>query len=293
MTEEFDLDHYVSRSRALDLSDIRWDDVPRHPLSAEAVRTLRYMQDIESHTIIYLRTLLSTRAIDDPEVATFLACWLYEETFHGIALRRFLEAAGHPVGTRERPRGQEPLSQRIEAAATAMLSRAWPDFCAVHMTWGAINELTTLTGYRRLATVAGHPVLSELLDRIVLDESRHFFFYYRQAEIRMQRRAVARTARFLVDRFWAPVGSGVQPAAELRFLATYLFGGPDGRAAARKVDETIRRLPGFETVQLLEAWMDRHIPPATPLDEPARDDAVPEPARDAVHEGGRNGHGNH
>jgi hypothetical protein len=31
------------------------------------------------------------------------------------------------------------------------------------------------------------------------------------------------------------------------------------------VDETIRRLPGFETVQLLEAWMDRHnrhaIPP--------------------------------
>jgi hypothetical protein len=160
------------------------------------------------------------------------------------------------------------------------------------MTWGAINELTTLTGYRRLAALTDHPVLAELLDRIVLDESRHFFFYYRQAEIRMQRRAVARTARFLVDRFWAPVGSGVQPDAELRFLATYLFKGSDGRAAARKVDETIRRLPGFETAQLLEAWMDRHIPHATPLDEPARD-AVPEPARDAAHEGGRNGHGNH
>jgi hypothetical protein len=55
------------------------------------------------------------------------------------------------------------------------------------------------------------------------------------------------------------VGSGVQPDAELRFLATYLFAGPDGRAAARKVDETIRRLPGFENVQLLEAWMDRHL----------------------------------
>ena len=44
------------------------------------------MQDIESHTIVYLRTLLSTRAMDDPEVATFLACWFYEETFHGRAL---------------------------------------------------------------------------------------------------------------------------------------------------------------------------------------------------------------
>src|SRR5262249_4996304 len=161
------------------------------------------------HTIIYLRALLATRAIDDSEVSTFLACWLYEETFHGIALARFLDAAGFPVAPRAR--GQEPLSKRIEAKATAMVSRAWPDFCAVHMTWGAINELTTLTGYRRLSAVADHPVLTDLLERIMLDESRHFFFYYRQAEIRLQRPRVARIARLLVDRFWAPVGSGVQP----------------------------------------------------------------------------------
>ena len=253
----FDLDAYVARSGALDLSAIDWAEVGRYPLPREAVRTLRYMQDIESHTIIYLRALLATRAIDDPEVATFLACWLYEETFHGIALARFLDAAGHPVSPR--PRGTEPLSKRLEAMATAVVSRAWPDFCAVHMTWGAINELTTLTGYRRLATVAGHPVLSELLERIMRDESRHFFFYYRQAEIRLQRPGPARVARLLVDRFWAPVGSGVQPDEELRFLATYLFTDEDGRAAARKVDDTIRRLPGFATVSLLEAWMDRCV----------------------------------
>jgi hypothetical protein len=263
----------------VDLAAIDWADVPRHPVPSEVVRTLRYMQDIESHTIIYLRALLATRAIDDPEVATFLACWVYEETFHGLALARFLEAAGSPVGERPMPRGQEPLSKRIEAAATSMVSKAWPDFCAVHMTWGAINELTTLTGYRRLAAVADHPVLADLLERIILDESRHFFFYYRQAEIRMQRRAVARIARLLVDRFWVPVGSGVQPEAELRFLATYLFAGPEGRAAARKVDDTIRRLPGFETVQLLESWMDRHV----------GNDGDRSPAP----EGGRNGHGNH
>lgn len=255
----FDLDTYVERSRAVDLSAIDWALVPRHPVPPETIRTLRFMQDIESHTIIYLRALLATRAIDDPEVATFLACWVYEETFHGIALSRFLEAAGAPVGPRPTPRGQESFGKRLEAAATAMVSKAWPDFCAVHMTWGAINELTTLTGYRRLALVSPHPVLTDLLDRIVLDESRHFFFYYRQAEIRMQGRAAARIARILVDRFWAPVGSGVQPDEELRFLATYLFAGPEGRAAARKVDDTIRRLPGFETVQLLEVWMDRHL----------------------------------
>src|SRR6266849_4616817 len=175
------------RRDPLQLSTIAWDDVPRRPLPPEAVRVLRYMQDIESHTIAYLRPLLATRAIDDPDVATFLACWIYEETFHGLALQRFLEAAGSAVGERPLPRGREPWSKRLEAAATAMVSKAWPDFCAVHMTWGAINELTTLTGYRRLAAVTDHPVLADLLARIVLDESRHFFFYYRQAEIRMQR----------------------------------------------------------------------------------------------------------
>src|SRR5436309_3827623 len=117
----FDLDGYVARSRALDLSGIDWDDVPRHPLSTEALRALRYMQDIESHTIVYLRTLLSTRAIDDPEVATFLACWLYEETFHGRALARFLAAAGADVV--QRTRSHSPLPARIEAVLTAALAR--------------------------------------------------------------------------------------------------------------------------------------------------------------------------
>lgn len=168
----FDLDAYVGRSRALDMSAIPRDEVARHPVPPEAIRTLRYMQDIESHTIIYLRALPATRAIDDPEVATFLACRLYEETFHGIALARFLEAAGHPVGEHAEPRGREPITKRIEAAATAMLSKAWPDFCAVH--------------------------------------------------IRLQRARLARVARLLVDRFWAPVGSGVQPDRELVFMARYL-----------------------------------------------------------------------
>jgi hypothetical protein len=256
-TAAFDMDAYLARSGALDLGAIDWAAVPRHPLPPEAIRTLKYMQDIESHTIVYLRSLLATRAIDDPDVARFLAAWVYEESFHGLALERFLAAAGHPVGPRPTPRGHESAFQWLESRLTALLSRVWPDFCAVHMTWGAINELTTLTGYRRLAAQAGHPVLSALLDRIAHDESRHFFFYFRQAELRLQRPAVARVARLLVDRFWAPVGSGVQPQPELRFMASYLFSDSRGRAAARKADETIRRLPGFATVGLLERWLDR------------------------------------
>jgi hypothetical protein len=255
----FDLDAWVARSGALDLDAIAWSEVAKHPISPATIRILRSMEDIESHTIVYLRSLLSTRAIDDPEVATFLACWVHEEIFHGLALARFLEAAGHPLPPRATPRGQEPFVKRLEAWATSAASKAWPDFCAVHMTWGAINELTALTGYHRLKLVDKHPVLGDLLERIIRDESRHFFFYYRQAEVRLRRPGAAWVARRLVARFWAPVGSGVVPQPDLRFMAHYLLAGDEGRAAVRKVDDTIRRLPGFEAVPLLEAWMDRHV----------------------------------
>jgi rubrerythrin len=256
-TEPFAGEAYASRSRALDLSDIPWDEVPRHPLPPDAVRTLRYMQDIEGHTIVYLRELLATRAIDDPEVATFLACWFYEETAHARGLARFLEAAGHaPI---RRQRSVETWRKRLEAVGIALVAKAWPEFVAVHMTWGAINELTTLTGYNRVAELVDHPVLREMLSRIVRDEARHFHFYYSQAQRRLARPGAARIARFLVERFWAPVGSGVAPAEETRFLAAYLLAGPDGRAAARKIDETIRRLPGFAGVPLVEAWVEREV----------------------------------
>ena len=97
---------------------------------------------------------------------------------------------------------------------------------------------------------------------MVLDESRHFSVYYRKAEIRLGGPGAARVTRLLVDRFGA-VGSGLQPREELGFMAGYLFSGEDGRAAARKGDDAIPRLPGFASAGLLEAWIDRFVEPGS------------------------------
>jgi hypothetical protein len=258
LMNEFDLTSLMSRSSVFDPAVADWDAVARHPLSEPALRTLRYMQAVEGHTVIYLRELLSTRAVDDSELAGFFATWFYEETAHSRVLARFLAAAGHPVAPRPRT-APRTLRERIEGLGIAVIGSTWREFPVVHMTWGAINELTTLTGYRRLAQLAGHPILAELLATIMRDESRHFGFYFEQAARRLSASATARRiTRTLVKHFWDPVGAGVQPEAETRFLATYLFSGSDGRAAAQAVDRTIRRLPGLENVILLERWVDRY-----------------------------------
>jgi hypothetical protein len=64
--------------------------------------------------------------------------------------------------------------------------------------------------------------------------------------------------RWIVEHFWAPVGSGVQPVEETRFLAEYLFSGAEGGAAARKIDTTIAALPGFADTSFLTDWIAAH-----------------------------------
>ena len=257
------LDDYRSRSDVLTGPDFSLGALRAQPLGADAVRALRYMESVESYTLFYLKSLLSTSAAHEPEIASFLAGWLYEETGHGLAIAALLAANGTPIEPRAERRA-ENWRERITAAGAGWVSRWRPDFPAVHMLWGALNELTALTAYRRLARRAGNPVVAELCARLARDEARHFTFYFEQARRRLAAPRTQRLARWLVGRFWAPVGSGVVPDAEVRFLASYLFSGDDGRAAAQKIDETIRQLPGLGGLSLLENWLGREGPAGIP-----------------------------
>ena len=72
-------------------------------------------------------------------------------------------------------------------------------FPAVHMTWGAINEWTANAAYNRLAKIADHPVLTELLGRIMRQEGRHAGYYAvgRSRPARRSRKAQKVTSWFL------------------------------------------------------------------------------------------------
>jgi hypothetical protein len=272
---EFDIDRYLRNSRRLDLSHIDWEDIPNHPLTDGDVMCLHYMMDIETHTVIYLRDLLATRAAHDPYVTAFLACWVYEELWHGEAFSEFLRAYGLEVPAEPKlPDGSTPMPtrpNRVETfreqmgvghklflLPTLFASLVMRDFVALHMTWGAINELTTLTAYHQLIRRSSHPVLHQMLQRIIQDERRHFAFYRAQAKARLDGNARAgRIVRWGLKAFWTPVGAGVKSQEEVDALALHLFGdSPAGREGAREVDRTIAELPGLEGLTLLEDVID-------------------------------------
>ncbi|MDA8342136.1 MAG: ferritin-like domain-containing protein, partial [Actinomycetota bacterium] len=165
----FDIDTYRRITAKLSFEDIDFDAFRDCPLTADALRCLRYMHDVENHTVCYLRDVLVTRAHRDPEVTSFLTLWNFEEYWHGEAIARVLAAhdetsgIGRIAAMRQRlPRrdGLRPISFQVASAVT-------PHLTAVQMTWGAVNEWTTQAGYARLAGLADHPVLTELLSRIM------------------------------------------------------------------------------------------------------------------------------
>jgi hypothetical protein len=273
---EFDLDRYLRASKKLDLSGLDWEDIPNHPLTDGDVMCMHYMMDIETHTVIYLRDLLATRAAHDPQVTAFLSCWVYEELWHGEAFSDFLRAYGIEVPAEPKlPDGRTPMPTRtkrtlrfreqmgvghqLSLLPTMMGSMLFRDFVALHMTWGAINELTTLTGYHALIRRSDHPVLHQMLRRVIQDERRHFAFYRAQGKARLSRapRRARRVVRWMFENFWTPVGAGVKTEEEVDALGLYLFGYDDkGREMVREIDVTVAEIPGLEGLTLVEDYLD-------------------------------------
>ena len=221
-----DTDSLVRRSARLQVEDLDLGVFTARPLDADSLRCLRYMHDVESHTVCYLRDMLVTRAHTDPSVTAFLTCWNYEEHWHGDAIGQVLDAHGELAGSRSPGRDAQPPAQSDALRPCCSTSpRPSPrHVIAVHMAWGAVNEWTTQAGYSRLAAKADHPVLGELLRRIMRQEGRHIDFYAAQARRRLadSRRRPAAPTRAALRRLWAPVGSGVMPKDEIRFLIGHL-----------------------------------------------------------------------
>ena len=251
----FSIERYKEESRKLDTAGIAWSEVAARRLSKGDLFCLHYMMDVENHVSLYLSHLLVTRACMDPILTAFLACWNYEELWHGENLGKLLNLYGIEFDTQDRiARVRANLGVQNNISLLTTMAGSWlsKDFSALYLTIGAINELSTLTGYGALTRKSGHPVLGDLLSRIIKDERRHYAFYFNSAKEWLAGNEKAqRFDRWMLDRVWVPVGKGVKKQEEVDALALYLFDDDQGEAELLGIDEKIGRLPGLSGVRLM------------------------------------------
>jgi hypothetical protein len=256
----FDIDRFLEKSGRVDLSDIDWDDVPKHRLTPEALRAVKYFMVTESATFYYLKALMSTKTAQTvPEFAPFLCAWAYEEEFHGRAFATFIRAYGETVPSAYRGSMYtgRTLGERFDELSAAAVSFLAPDdFPATHMVWGALQELTTYTAYRALMNRTDHPILRLICERIMKQELKHFSFYFQQARYRLHRSRLAqKIARFALNVAWTPVGDGMSTKEEVSHALSFLFDGSDG-VDIPQIEARFQALPGLETWRGFSEYVD-------------------------------------
>lgn len=247
------LDWYEKQPRALTdkfIGDINWSAVGKYPLDKKFVPVLLYMRDVETLTDVYYEELRRTPTGKDPIISKFMERWSAEEQTHGELLNRFLNEAGIVTEERWKTQIMDSVSTSYTVTnylITTLTNLVGKRFTATHMAFGAIHEMSTTQGYRRLAKLADHPVLSEILRGIIREESAHTTFYRSVARIELQKSRISqKLSRFLIKHFWTPVGSGAKPKRESDYTIATLFSGDGGLEWIDKnVSQRIQGLPGF------------------------------------------------
>ena len=244
--------------------DLDFDTFESQPLDAQTLRSLRYMCDVEYHTSCFLRDLLVTPSHREEDAGGFMTMWNREEFWHGEALSMVLARHGIIVDYDEVKAKREklgwmgalgPLKQSV------LTNLAGTDFVAVHMVWGAANELSAVAAYRRLSAMTDHPALSPLLKRIAQQETRHVAFYTTQGRERLEASQTAqKIVRLVMSRVWKPVGSGMMDESEVRHVMGHLFGGRGEEMD--KLDKRIQKLPGLDGLTIFRSAFARLGVPA-------------------------------
>jgi hypothetical protein len=262
------LDWYERQPRALTrefMDEIPWHEVKNYPFDKRFIRVLMYMRDVEILTERYHADLRRTPTGKDPVISKFMERWGLEEITHGELLNRFLNEAGV-----ETDNWYEDVKNGISRAykinvrlITSLTNLVGRKFTATHMTFGAINELSTTQAYRRLIKLANHPVLEHIVKAIIREESVHTTFYWSVARLELRKSEFTqKLARFVIDNFWVPVGQGAKSVEDTNYMTRMLFGDKEGLEwLDNTVTQRICQLPGFDGLNKINETVGKIVMP--------------------------------
>ena len=230
----------------LDPSAYDWSRVHEAPLTEAEIEWLTYATQVEWGTEYYFAVLDIS---DDPLVHRFLRTWLDQEVVHADLLRRLLAEAGvvvQPVHRQWRKRLAKWRGKQLNRLARRLIG---DDFFAVHMAWGAVNELSTQRFYGVIRSQTKNPVLRDVLRDVMAQEAVHYAFYRNVAIRRLTgNRRAQRIVRWALHRLWTPVGVGLRPRRDADLVIAGIMG--DHPEVAAQMDAQIDRMPGLAGLHL-------------------------------------------
>jgi hypothetical protein len=166
-----------SRSRARQhwsLDDIPWRAI-RHDSGAQA-ETFFYLVAtaslMESATDLYTENLVDYFAGDEEVTSWLEQYWLPEELQHGLALRRYVEAAWPEFDW-------EPARRCFVEEFRPLCDISLEPTRTLEMASRCVVEMGTASYYRTLSSASPEPVLATLTRYIAADEVRHYKHFYR------------------------------------------------------------------------------------------------------------------
>ena len=251
--ERFDVRGFARTAQGSHRETLRHAEFASEPLSADSIRSVRYLARLESGTMEQLRNLLVTATHKDARITAFLVTWAFEKFWIADALDAVLEANGQSKshdaaeGSARRSHSESVERRGPIRRAIAGLIQGVP-IIGVHVTTGLVDEWVTRAAYDRLDATSTSPALSSTIATIIAVKQRHVAFFDDEARRRLadDPRAVSLTRTSLERQAW-PLGAVDRAGDDRSFFETSVFGDDDGRARAAGIGHRVAELPGMDS----------------------------------------------
>jgi hypothetical protein len=245
---DFDVREYAREAAGSHRDELGLEEYRANPLSAEALRLLRYLQIIERATMTHLRSVLVTATHKDARITAFLTTWAFEKYWIADAFEQ-IGLAHQPEGTDvDRAPFITPAERTIRESIVANIIGI--PMIAVHMTLGTIDTWLSQAAYARLAALEQHPQLAKTMEKFTELKQRQLTFFEAQSRYRLTESKQARKlARKRLAKTPWPIGAKAEPREETAFFFDRLFG--SARDLVAELDARIDTLPGQSGLSLI------------------------------------------
>ncbi|TAL45375.1 MAG: hypothetical protein EPN91_02505 [Salinibacterium sp.] len=246
---DFDVREFARTAVGSHRGNLNLQSYASQPLTAQTLRALAYLHNVESATMSHLRGVLVTATHKDARITAFLATWAFEKYWIADALAQIIQwhvdnGADAPAAALTNAPAERTVRESIVANFIGV------PMIGVHMALCTVDEWLTQAAYERIAALDANPQLAETLAALRSVKARQLTFFEAQARFRLteSKRSRTMTASRLRKTSW-PIGSRAEPTEETAFFFSYLFATAPELVA--KLDARVDDLPGQQGLGLI------------------------------------------